>query len=63
MAHSRTRHNRTYKPIFVDIALGESAVVFPNEEDLEELYLDEPVKPTRQTKVRVIVISYVIIES
>jgi hypothetical protein len=35
MAHGRTKHNRTYKPIFVDITLGENPVEMALEEDFE----------------------------
>lgn len=26
MAHGRTKHNRTYKPVFIDITLGENSI-------------------------------------
>jgi hypothetical protein len=44
MAHGRTRHNRTYKPIFIDITLGEGSIQMALEdyelEDGDEMGLD-----------------------
>lgn len=47
MAHGRTRHNRSFKPIMIDIAQGEPVQEEPQEEEEEEEeyeYIKEPRK-------------------
>ena len=48
MAHGRTRHNRSFKPIVVDISHGEEIIM--EEECEEEEEMEDEFQELSQTK-------------